>query len=233
MNEKWRTELLSKYGEYLGRRSYYSLNSDGSINRKEINCGIIAAAFGKNREETEKFIEEKCVWKNEKKKIRALERMSRFSIEELKKNFSKTVLKGEEVFAVKFGYELYLRDFEEFKKSVLFFATANCGDEMIPLYTVAALKLMELEKENAYIPVYLLVEMLTQYPKNFILYENANVEIKCSNSSNNSYSEIGREIALKNLKKTKFENIDILESVSEKIKELSFKNSGIELELEL
>lgn len=123
MNEKWRTELVAKYGEYLGRRSYYGIKDDGTINRKTINSGIIAAAFGKTKEETEKFIENNCIWKNEKKKIRAIERMSRFSTEELVKNLNKTILKGEEIFAVKFGYELYLRDFEFLKNSTLF---CNC-----------------------------------------------------------------------------------------------------------
>lgn len=237
MNEKWRTELVAKYGEYLGRRSYYGIKDDGTINRKTINSGMIAAAFGKNREETEKFIENNCIWKNEKKKIRAVERMSRFSIEELVKNFSKTILKGEEVFAVKFGYELYLREFELFKKIVLYFATANCGDELLPLYSVAALKLIEIDREDGYLPVYLLIEMLTMYPKNLTIYEmvksKRELQVKSSKLKNCSYGIKGRERAIELLRDAGFENIEAVEKASKIIEELSFENgiNGVELEL--
>jgi len=237
MNEKWRTELIAKYGEYLGRRSYYGIKDDGTINRKTINSGIIAAAFGKTKEETEKFIENNCIWKNEKKKIRAIERMSRFSTEELVKNLNKTILKGEEIFAVKFGYELYLRDFECFKKIVLYFATANCGDELLPLYSIAALKLIEIDREKGYLFVYLLVEMLTMYPKNLTIYEmvknNIELQVKNNKIENCNYAADGREKALKLLRDTGFKNIEIVEKASKIIERLSFENNinGIKLEL--
>lgn len=231
-----KNEIIKKAAEYVGRRKYFSVEVDGDIKRKSINMflPLIAAADSSNMESVLKIINEKYIWKEERKKIKKPDRMTNLSIDELKKNLFKTIQNGESVFAIKFANELYLREKDELKKVILFSACINCESRILLMVVLAAIKLMDEENIDYFYPLYLAVELLSIYPKNYREYEEAYLNYdKKSFINHYSCSELEKVFfskAVEILEKFNFEKVDILKKI---IKELDSEKSAEKSELDV
>lgn len=173
MNFSIQKEFLKEHSEYLGRRNYYSIDENGKIIKKDINFALILSAYSDNWEDTKEKINRDFIWKDEKKKIRMPERMTEISVEQLKKKFIKTVLNGDEVFSLKYGYELFLRDFTEFKRVTLFFSLINQKCLFMPLYAASFFKMVKNGEKDDFKILFLFIDLLTLFPKDFSGYEES------------------------------------------------------------
>ncbi|MGL4909711.1 MAG: hypothetical protein ACRC4J_00720 [Cetobacterium sp.] len=103
--------------EILDKRAYLTIDEDGILNRKSMNFTIPAMVFCENDDLFYTVLNNECN-KIETEKAKKIDRLSNISIEKLKENFVKLVIKGEIEFSKRYGKELALRDKEEFLKAL-------------------------------------------------------------------------------------------------------------------
>lgn len=111
-------KLIESIAEGLGQRSYFTIDSDGIIQRKTMNHALqlITTININNYKEVIKIILEKMVDLTQREKIKKIERLSKYSIETLTNNFNKIMASGDRIFGLKYGKELFLRDKQLFFK---------------------------------------------------------------------------------------------------------------------
>ncbi|MBC2851991.1 hypothetical protein H5J22_11345 [Cetobacterium sp. 8H] len=103
--------------EILDKRAYLTIDGDGSVERKEMNLTIPAMVFCADEVIFDETLEKESD-KREREKEKKIERLSNLTVEKLKENFTKLVVKGEVEFAKRYGKELALREAEEFNKTL-------------------------------------------------------------------------------------------------------------------
>lgn len=103
--------------DILDKRAYLTVDCDGIITRKNINLTIPAMVFCKDDTIFQDILEAESN-KIERIKEKKIDRLSNISLEKLKENFIKLVIKGELEFSKRYGKELALRDKDEFIKSL-------------------------------------------------------------------------------------------------------------------
>ena len=110
--------LIESIAEGLGRRTYFSLNSNGNIKRNKMNRALLlVTTIDKNN--YKKVIEillGEMVDLTQREKIKKIERLSTYSIDTLTNNFNKIMASGDRIFGLKYGKELFFRDKELFFK---------------------------------------------------------------------------------------------------------------------
>lgn len=234
-----KNDIIKAVAEYSGRKSYFLIDYTGKIKRKSVNLclPLIAAMDETNIEKITGIINESYIWKDERKKIKKPDRLTKLSVEELKKNLFKTIQNCEPVFAVRFANELFLREYEALKEIILFSSCINRDDIVLPLMAISAIKLLEDKEIEYFYPLYMIIEMLSLYPKNYKEYESAYLgKDGCYGKNNISrIRELSEEIqnkafnkSLEILKKSGFENTKFLETIKTEDK-LSENISEIEL----
>ncbi|OQY08730.1 MAG: hypothetical protein B6I28_04300 [Fusobacteriia bacterium 4572_132] len=168
-------EMIEKIGMYINRKNYFNIKIDGEIKEKKINLAIPllnVMSENENKEEIKKIIYEKYIWKNEFKKRRDIKRLSKYSIEKVKTNYFKTLLKGEFTHAIRYGNELFLRDKDEFEKISLFYGMINNQKSYLLLYIISSIELFKkVKKENYIIILNSMIDLMSKYKKDFTLYE--------------------------------------------------------------
>lgn len=110
-----RVKKVIENSEFLDKRAYVTIDSDGVISRKKMNYTIPAMVFC----ESDKIFENTLlneISKIEREKEKKIDRLSNLTLEKLKENLVKLVIKGEVEFAKRYAKELALRDAEEFNK---------------------------------------------------------------------------------------------------------------------
>ena len=92
-----KNDIIKAVAEYSGRRSYFLIDYTGKVKRKSINLclPLIAALEKTNIEKTLTIISENYIWKEERKKIKKPDRLTKLSVEDLKKNLFKTIQNSE------------------------------------------------------------------------------------------------------------------------------------------
>ena len=132
-------ERISKVienSEILDKRAYLTIDSEGVIKRKDMNLTIPAMVFCENDNLFYETLEKESD-KIERVKEKKIDRLSNVSIDKLKENFVKLVIKGELEFSKKYGKELALKDKEEFFKSLFNLALMDNMDFNKPLMALA------------------------------------------------------------------------------------------------
>ncbi|MGL5089109.1 MAG: hypothetical protein ACRC0Y_02160 [Fusobacteriaceae bacterium] len=112
-----RVAKVAQNAETLDKRAYFTLDVDGVIKRKNMNYTIPAMVFCEDDNIFNATLEKESN-KIEREKEKKIDRLSNVSLEKLKDNFMKLVLKGEIEFSKRYGKELALRDSEEFLKAL-------------------------------------------------------------------------------------------------------------------
>jgi hypothetical protein len=111
-------KLIESIAEGLGKRSYFTIDCDGTIKRKPMNHALplITTINSDNYKEIIEILLEKMVDLTQREKIKKIERLSKYSMDTLTNNFNKIMASGDKIFGLKYGKELFLRDRQLFFK---------------------------------------------------------------------------------------------------------------------
>ena len=174
LEESGKVKTLSAFAPVLDKRAYFTINESGELKRKNNNLIIPFFAYCNDNELLAENIFEKADLK-ERCKIGKVNRFSNVDEKKLKENLLKTLTNGGLEFSLKYGKELFLRNRDEFFKTVLLFSLMGDLKSLKPLVVLSFKKLMENQEydENLF---YLLISFLTKYRDNFYFYENAEIE---------------------------------------------------------
>ncbi len=232
--ENSKNEIIKRAAEFTGRKSYFLIDYTGKVKRKSINLSLplIAYSNSENMENVLEIISSNYIWKEERKKIKKPDRLTKLSIEELKRNLFKTIQNGEQVFASKFANELFLREKESLKNILLFSACINRENKLLPLLALSAIKLMDEEGSDYYYPLHMIIEILSLYPKNYREYEMTYNGQKSCNGKRESlddnisieFQEMAFLKAVEILKNSDIDGVKVLEKMAEKIEINNLEN---------
>lgn len=126
----------------LDKRAYLTIDCDGIVKRKEMNFSIPLMVFCESDEIFERVLKEESN-KIERIKEKKIERLSNISVDKLKENFMKLVIKGELEFSKKYGKELALKDKEEFLKTLFNLSLMDNISFYKPLMALAMKEIIE------------------------------------------------------------------------------------------
>ncbi len=105
-------KLIESIAEGLGEKTYFSIDKDGKIKRNQLNTALylLSTLDEKNYKSIIKLVLEEKIHLSKREKIKKIDRLSKYSLETLIKNFNKIMAKGERSFGLRYGKELFLRD---------------------------------------------------------------------------------------------------------------------------
>lgn len=199
-----RVAKVVENAEILDKRAYLTIDTEGVISRKNMNFTIPAMAFCKDDEIFNATLEKECN-KVEREKEKKIERLSNISIEKLKENFVKLVIKGEIEFSKRYAKELALRDKEEFLKALFNLSLMDNPSSMKPLM---ALSMREIMNTIGWIDEigYLVISYFTKQRYDLYLLENAEENERLEAIPNESlalvaYKKVLESYEYKNIKK--------------------------------
>ena len=137
-----RVAKVVENADTLDKRAYLTIDCDGVVKRKEMNFSIPLMVFCENDEIFERVLKEESN-KIERIKEKKIERLSNISVDKLKENFMKLVIKGELEFSKKYGKELALKDKEEFIKTIFNLSLMDNINFYKPLMALAMKEIIE------------------------------------------------------------------------------------------
>ncbi|MGL5277687.1 MAG: hypothetical protein ACRC8M_01215 [Cetobacterium sp.] len=137
-----RVAKVIENADTLDKRAYLTIDCDGVVKRKEMNFSIPLMVFCENDEIFERVLKEESN-KIERIKEKKIERLSNISVDRLKENFMKLVIKGELEFSKKYGKELALKDKEEFIKTIFNLSLMDNISFYKPLMALAMKEIIE------------------------------------------------------------------------------------------
>ena len=137
-----RVSKVIENADTLDKRAYLTIDCDGIVKRKEMNFSIPLMVFCENDELFERVLKEESN-KIERIKEKKIERLSNISVDKLKENFMKLVIKGELEFSKKYGKELALKDKEEFIKTIFNLSLMDNINFYKPLMALAMKEIIE------------------------------------------------------------------------------------------
>ena len=137
-----RVAKVIENADTLDKRAYLTIDCDGVVNRKEMNFSIPLMVFCENDEIFERVLKEESN-KIERIKEKKIERLSNITVDKLKENFMKLVIKGELEFSKKYGKELALKDKEEFLKTLFNLSLMDNINFYKPLMALAMKEIIE------------------------------------------------------------------------------------------
>ncbi|WP_319370551.1 hypothetical protein [uncultured Ilyobacter sp.] len=169
VNEKGQDKTVSYFGEFLDNRSYFTIDRNGKIGRKNMNYALPVAAFSESSAEVAREILV-CAKAEERVKLKKIERMSKESLDNLMKNFMKIIANNNVNFAIKYAKEIFLRDSELFYKTLFHYTLLEEIDSQKTLMALSLKKLMKTEVDDNLI--YLAMSYISKVKGNFNEYEN-------------------------------------------------------------
>jgi hypothetical protein len=182
-------KLIESIAEGLGKRTYFTIDSEGIITRKEMNPAlpIITTINENNYKEIIQTIISDMVDLTQREKIKKIERLSKYTLDTLVKNFNKILASGDRIFGLKYGKELFLRDKKLFFKLLFDYVLL---EDFESDKTTMAWSLYELLKDNEFSDEVFYVGMSYILQKNscFLQYERL---------SNSNISPIPKEEIIK------------------------------------
>jgi len=125
-------KLIEAIAEGLGKRSYFTINCDGTIKRRSMNHALplITTINSDNYKEVISTLLKTMVDLTQREKIKKIERLSKYPLETLTNNFNKIMASGDKIFGFKYGKELFLRDRQLFFKMLFdYILLENIGSE--------------------------------------------------------------------------------------------------------
>ncbi|WP_297434468.1 hypothetical protein [uncultured Cetobacterium sp.] len=137
-----RVAKVIENADTLDKRAYLTIDCDGIVKRKEMNFSIPLMVFCENDELFERVLKEESN-KIERIKEKKIERLSNISVDKLRENFMKLVIKGELEFSKKYGKELALKDKEEFIKTIFNLSLMDNINFYKPLMALAMKEIIE------------------------------------------------------------------------------------------
>ncbi len=223
-----RVARVIENAEILDKRAYLTVDAEGVIKRKDMNLTIPAMVFCQNDEVFNMTLEKECN-KVEREKEKKIERLSNLSVDKLKENLVKLVVKGEIEFSKRYAKELALRDKEEFLKTLFNLALMDNPSSMKALM---ALSMKEILNTLGWIDElgYLVISYFTKQRYDLHLLENVEEKEALETIQEDSLALVAYKKVLESYEYTNAKKyIGVLNESSRKIK---FKNySEVEKEI--
>jgi len=145
-------KLIESIAEGLGKRSYFTIDSDGTIKRKSMNHALplIATINNDNYKELIQTVLEKMVDLTQREKIKKIERLSKYSMDTLINNFNKIMASGDKIFGLRYGKEIFLRDNQLFFKMLFDYVLLEDIDSEKSTMAWSLYQLMKEIKDNKF-----------------------------------------------------------------------------------
>jgi hypothetical protein len=169
INEKGREKAVSYFGGFLDKRSYFTVDRNGKIKRKNMNYALPVAALAEKGTDVAREILS-CAKAEERVKLKKIERFSKETLENLMKNFMKLIANNNVNFSIRYGKEIFLRDRELFYKTLFHYTLLEEIDSQKCLMAFSLKKLMENDLDDNL--VYLAMSYISKVKGNFTEYEN-------------------------------------------------------------
>ena len=169
INEKGRNSALEYFGEFFDHRSYFNIDRNGKIQRKNMNYALPVAAFSDDAAEVAREILASAR-APERVKSKKIERLSKETIDNLMKNFMKIIANNNVNFAIRYAKEIFLRDRELFYKTLFHYTLLEEIDSQKSLMALSLKKLMDTQVDDNLI--YLAMSYISKVKCNFDDYEN-------------------------------------------------------------
>lgn len=166
-----KVKLLSRFAQILDRRAFVTLDESGKIARKEIPFAVPNFAFFDDKDILVDTILEYSDPK-ERQNLEAIDRFSNLETEKIKRNLIKTIFHGDIDFSKRYAKELFLRDREQFFKTIANFVGIGESAYLMPLYLLSFDKLCEKYEGNI---MYLVISFFTKYRIDTNIYENIDI----------------------------------------------------------
>lgn len=145
-------KLIEAIAEGLGKRSYFTIDSNGTIKRKNMNRALplITTINNDNYKEIIKIVLEKMVDLTQREKIKKIERLSKYSIDTLTNNFNKIMANGDKIFGLRYSKEIFLRDNKLFFKILFDYVLLENIDSEKSTMAWSLYQLMKEIKDNKF-----------------------------------------------------------------------------------
>jgi hypothetical protein len=169
LKSQGKNEVISIFSEFLDRRSYFNIDTNGIIKRKSMNYALPVAAFGENDMDLAlEIFESACP--SERIKLKKIERLSKEPLDKLMKNFMKIIANNNVNFAIKYSKEIFMRDSDLFYKILFNYTLLEEIDSQKSLMALSLKKLMGNEFDDSLI--YLAISYIAKVKTNFTEYES-------------------------------------------------------------
>lgn len=165
IEEKGKYKVLSDFAEIMDKRSYFTVDVAGNIQRKQANPILLHYPQEENVEKLAKMILEYGEPK-ERQQIHAVSRLSNVEIPKLQEKLMTTLVHGNFDYAKRYAKELYLRNGDTFFAQMELFVSLGKEENQKKEVLEAFRKCM---KEVAYEErlFYLYLSFLTRYRDNY------------------------------------------------------------------
>lgn len=169
LKSKGKRETISIFAEFLDKRSYFNIDQNGMIKRKNMNYILPVAAFGENdRDMAREILNSACP--AERVKSKNIERLSKENLDNLMKNFMKIMANNNVNFALKYSKEIFMRDSELFYKTLFNYTLIEEVDSQKALMALSLKKFMGDEIDDSLL--YLAISYIAKAKINFTEYES-------------------------------------------------------------
>lgn len=164
-------KFLGELRNYLNYRSYYKINSDGTIKEKNINLYLIKLVLSKDnmsKENLKEFFENGILF-GENQKLKKINRLSNLSVEELDKNLYKLYHNRDLPCSLRYTKEYFLKDKEGLKKKLVKYILMDRVQSKKALVLIAMFELMDHIKDDEDLDtvLHLFLNYIVKYPSVF------------------------------------------------------------------
>lgn len=166
-------KTLGELRDFLNYRTYYKVEGDGTIKKKDINMALVNLILvdseeGRSEDALRAFFQEGIFFK-ENQKLKKINRLSSYSLEVLDKNLYKIYYNRDLASALRYSKEYFLKDKERFKKKLLRYVLLDRVESKKTLLLLAMLKLInQVEDDNDLDTVlHIFINYIVRYPSVF------------------------------------------------------------------
>lgn len=168
-------EFIRTIAPYINKRSYFKIENNGKIIKKNFNYALplLAAITKDNEKEIVHYIYDNCLDYSETMKIEKIDRLSNFTVEKLKTNLFKIFFNRERAFALRYCKELYLRDKEEFYSSIYRYGLMNdiTSRKLLLIQAFEKLSTQIKNKKDVDYLLFCVVDYIVNYESNLYKYQ--------------------------------------------------------------
>lgn len=179
-------EFIRLISTYINKKSYLKIKED-KIEYLKANLSLALISIiesVENKEEILKLIFENNLELKEKKIIKKIDRLTKFDINKIEKNFFKTFLKNEEEHALRYANEFYLRDENLFWENIFFYSLINETESLKAFMCLNLYNLIKDNKKDYLNSFYSIINYIVLRPTEIYNYTRLNINYPIENLNN-------------------------------------------------
>lgn len=176
LDDKSREKLIRKFIHTTNKKAFFTIDENGKIKRKFGNYLLLMSVFEENDEKFLRyFVNLMDFSEQDSLKEKSISRIQNIDTNTIQKNIIKLIINGKAEYAIKYLYELYKRDENEFFKFIFEVTLMDNMDFEKPLYIYSLKKYFE---KYGYSLEVLYFVMSYIIKARFDLYEYENISIE-------------------------------------------------------